>query len=565
MPTRVLVIDADTTFGGELRAHLNLKGLAAVVVSNGRVGLERALSSKPKVVVLAAELPGMNGFRVCSKLRRDAGLTGTKILMLYEAASRSAVREHQKIATHADSYLKKPVFVEELAARIERLEGTRASVPPPKARRTGRSIPPAKAPSRRPPAVDPAHATQLAEAKGEVDEARKEAEAARKDAEAAKKDTGAAKKEQERLRKLLLDRDAKLTALEKEAQRLRKSPQTSQSSPSLRPLSTGSVASKPPLAPIKDVPDPKLDQANAKVKTLTGDLAKRDKTLAAQREEIATLKAELEGQRLLLDAQRQGPPSRIAAASQRDLRVTQLEESENQMRSERDVALRRAEVAEQELTNFGRALDAVNGELEREKIANRRERETIEKRVASLTNELETMRQDAPKAAVDERIAAALREASREHNKELAHLRGEQAAAVTLLKREITQLLGHKERAEEEARDLKTTNATLREEMMLLRQEADKRVERLKGTQRMEIEAAVLAAIEKERRLAAEEEARRGHLAKTVNAEVDEGHKEEIARLQDQFAETLSAQGRRHAKELAARDEELRLLREKLT
>jgi DNA-binding response OmpR family regulator len=162
VPTRVLVLDADTTFGGELRAFLNRKDLPTVVVSNGRTGLERALSSKPEVVVLAAELPGMNGFRVCTKLRQDPALASAKILMLYEAASRAAVREHKKLATHADSYLKKPVFIEELAARVERLAGTHGSVPPPKPRRTGRTVPPPKTPTKRPPPPDPADVERAA-------------------------------------------------------------------------------------------------------------------------------------------------------------------------------------------------------------------------------------------------------------------------------------------------------------------------------------------------------------------------------------------------------------------
>ncbi len=74
MATKVLVFESDATFASELRNELAKLGCATAVVDDGNVGLQQAAADKPDLILLSIELPRMNGFSVCNKLKKDAAL-----------------------------------------------------------------------------------------------------------------------------------------------------------------------------------------------------------------------------------------------------------------------------------------------------------------------------------------------------------------------------------------------------------------------------------------------------------------------------------------------------------
>src|SRR5438067_6032677 len=107
MKPKVLLLEDDAVVAGEVHRGLRAIGCEVVLLRDGRIGLARAVSERFDAVVVASDLPGMNGFRVCTRIRKDATV-GAVPLFLLGAASDTGFREHEKLAEHATAYLEKP-------------------------------------------------------------------------------------------------------------------------------------------------------------------------------------------------------------------------------------------------------------------------------------------------------------------------------------------------------------------------------------------------------------------------------------------------------------------------
>ncbi len=77
---RILVVEDEKRLAESLRAGLEAEGYAVDVAHDGRDGLWMATESRYVAVILDIMLPGLNGYRVCQRLR-TAGC-GTPVLML---------------------------------------------------------------------------------------------------------------------------------------------------------------------------------------------------------------------------------------------------------------------------------------------------------------------------------------------------------------------------------------------------------------------------------------------------------------------------------------------------
>ncbi|MBL9108539.1 MAG: response regulator, partial [Myxococcales bacterium] len=61
MPLNVLVFEGDPAFAGEVRSGLEALGCHVRIVEDGNTGLAQAAEDRPDLVLLAIELPRMNG------------------------------------------------------------------------------------------------------------------------------------------------------------------------------------------------------------------------------------------------------------------------------------------------------------------------------------------------------------------------------------------------------------------------------------------------------------------------------------------------------------------------
>jgi two-component system copper resistance phosphate regulon response regulator CusR len=124
--TRILVVDDDIKALRLMHQGLSEEGFEVDTCDSGAEGLQRALSSRPDLMVLDVMLPELDGWMVLEKLR-NAGVS-LPILML---TARDAVEYRVKgLMLGADDYITKPFAFSELLARI-RTVMRRVSPPPP--------------------------------------------------------------------------------------------------------------------------------------------------------------------------------------------------------------------------------------------------------------------------------------------------------------------------------------------------------------------------------------------------------------------------------------------------
>jgi two-component system OmpR family response regulator len=114
---RVLVVEDETKLAGLIRRGLTKHGFAVDVTDAGEDALWMAGSAPYDVVVLDVNLPGIDGFEVCRRLRADG--VWAPVLML---TARDAVEDRVAgLDGGADDYLTKPFAFAELLARLRAL------------------------------------------------------------------------------------------------------------------------------------------------------------------------------------------------------------------------------------------------------------------------------------------------------------------------------------------------------------------------------------------------------------------------------------------------------------
>src|SRR5260221_2111721 len=115
---KVLVFESDSAFAGELKRELESRGCAVTVVDDASVGLQTAASEKPELILLAIELPRMNGFSVCNKLKRDPALKEVPLIIMSSDSTEETFEQHRRLRTHAEDYVHNPIAFADLLPRI---------------------------------------------------------------------------------------------------------------------------------------------------------------------------------------------------------------------------------------------------------------------------------------------------------------------------------------------------------------------------------------------------------------------------------------------------------------
>jgi len=109
----ILIVDDEPQIRRVLRSTLTFRGYELVEAASGEEAVELARKTKPDLILLDVNLPGISGIETCRELRR---FTAAPIIML-------TVRngERDKVAAldaGADDYVTKPFGIEELLARV---------------------------------------------------------------------------------------------------------------------------------------------------------------------------------------------------------------------------------------------------------------------------------------------------------------------------------------------------------------------------------------------------------------------------------------------------------------
>ena len=113
---RILIVDDSPHFLWLAQTNLQLHGYEVLLAVNGQMAIETVTKEQPDLVILYVEMPGLDGYAACRRIR---AFSDVPIIMLSgRAQAQDCVRG---LDMGADQYLTKPCSMQELLARVESL------------------------------------------------------------------------------------------------------------------------------------------------------------------------------------------------------------------------------------------------------------------------------------------------------------------------------------------------------------------------------------------------------------------------------------------------------------
>jgi DNA-binding response OmpR family regulator len=114
---KILVIDDDESLRETIGVMLERENFIPILASDGKSGLDKALTHRPQLLLVDLRLPVMSGVEVCKQIRGDR--IHTPIIIL--SAIGDEVDKVLLLEIGADDYIVKPFGTRELLARIRAL------------------------------------------------------------------------------------------------------------------------------------------------------------------------------------------------------------------------------------------------------------------------------------------------------------------------------------------------------------------------------------------------------------------------------------------------------------
>ena len=116
---KILIVDDDRDFRQVTKMSLLKGGYEVFEASSGREAMNVARQVQPDLILLDILMPGLDGYETCRQLKTSPATSHIAIIVL-TALGDPAVRYKTRQAG-ADDYVAKPVMLQELYERVERL------------------------------------------------------------------------------------------------------------------------------------------------------------------------------------------------------------------------------------------------------------------------------------------------------------------------------------------------------------------------------------------------------------------------------------------------------------
>ncbi|HAI98809.1 TPA: DNA-binding response regulator [Candidatus Peribacteria bacterium] len=113
----ILLVEDQRKLADNIKQFLELEHYVVTVASDGKEGFELAMTQDVDLIILDINLPGMDGYVICTMLRQNK--KNMPILMLTARGKQTEIIHGLNIG--ADDYLPKPFDLSELLARVKAL------------------------------------------------------------------------------------------------------------------------------------------------------------------------------------------------------------------------------------------------------------------------------------------------------------------------------------------------------------------------------------------------------------------------------------------------------------
>jgi DNA-binding response OmpR family regulator len=110
----ILIIEDDISILRVIKDNLLHEGYQVITETDGKKGLILTLEKKPDMLLLDIMLPGINGYEICRKLKKEE----PQLPIIMITARGSEMNKVSGLDIGADDYITKPFSIPELLARI---------------------------------------------------------------------------------------------------------------------------------------------------------------------------------------------------------------------------------------------------------------------------------------------------------------------------------------------------------------------------------------------------------------------------------------------------------------
>jgi DNA-binding response OmpR family regulator len=118
-PERILIVDDNETNRDILEARLTANGYEVLHAGDGEQALAMTTQHRPDLILLDIMMPKVDGIEVCRRIKADADLAFTPIILVTAKSESKDVVDG--LDAGADEYLTKPIDQAALVARVKAL------------------------------------------------------------------------------------------------------------------------------------------------------------------------------------------------------------------------------------------------------------------------------------------------------------------------------------------------------------------------------------------------------------------------------------------------------------
>ena len=112
----VLVADDEANLLLLLKDNFEEYGFEVITAVNGEEALQKTIAEKPNMIILDVEMPKLNGFQVCERIRQNPNFKDVPILIFSAYTQPEDIKKG--LALGADDYVTKPFKIKDLIATV---------------------------------------------------------------------------------------------------------------------------------------------------------------------------------------------------------------------------------------------------------------------------------------------------------------------------------------------------------------------------------------------------------------------------------------------------------------